>query len=252
MAIIRRISRIFLLTAWMLIIWIFMILLSFGRYWKVQRRFGILSLVWGKGLAWIFGIKTKIVGDTGDFKGGLVVSNHSGYIDILVHAAVFPIRFAPKSGLRKWPVIGWFLICGRPIWVDRSSPRKSKVVAQQFKDSMDNGIPLLVYPEGTSTDCRHGILKFKSTPFAAAGENNNWILPTIIRYGDTPDGKPVAWYGDMTLLPHLWRILGYKEIRAEVTIMKPFKPDGRDRKELAEFTHRIMAEEYEKIYKSEL
>jgi 1-acyl-sn-glycerol-3-phosphate acyltransferase len=251
MAIFRRILKFFLLTVWMIIIWIAVLLCSFGNYWKVQRRFGKLTVIWGSGLAWIFGIKIKIVGDIGDFKGGLVVSNHTGYVDILVHAAVFPIRFAPKSSIRNWPLIGWFVRSGRPIWVDRSSPRKAKIVAQQFKDSMDNGIPLLVYPEGTSTSGRDGILKFKSTPFAAAGENNNWILPAIIRYGDTPDGKPVAWYGDMTLLPHLWRIMGYKEIQAEVTIMKPFKPDGRDRKELAEYTHKIMTEEYEKIFKSE-
>lgn len=247
MALVRRIVKIFLLTVWMAFIWVVVILCSLGSRWKAQRRLGKVSLLWGKGLAWIFGLKIKITGDVGDFKGGLVVSNHSGYVDILVHAAVFPIRFAPKSTLRKWPVIGWFLICGRPIWVDRSSPRKAKIVARQFKDSMDNGIPLLVYPEGTSTDGKNGILKFKSTPFAAAVENDNWILPTVIRYANTPDGKPVAWYGDMTLLPHVWRMLGYREVHAEVTVMKPFKPGGRDRKELAEFTHKIMSEEYKKI-----
>ena len=136
----------------------------------------------------------------GDFKGGLIVSNHTGYVDILVHAAVLPIRFASKSSIRSWPLLGWFLRTGRPIWVDRSSPRKSKLVAQQFKDNMDHGLSLLVYPEGTSTDGESGILKFKSTPFAAAIDGDKPVLPTLIRYRKTPGWKTyrLVWGYDFT------------------------------------------------------
>ncbi|MDD5697801.1 MAG: lysophospholipid acyltransferase family protein [Victivallaceae bacterium] len=250
MAMWRRIYRIVLLLAWMLIIWTFLIFTRWGEYWKVQRWMGKVSLVWGKVVAAVFGLKIKIVGNIGNFKGGLVVSNHTGYVDPLVHAAILPIRFAPKESIRKWPVIGWFFNTGRPIWIDRSSPQKSKLVEQQFRDSMTNGVPLLVYPEGTSTDGKSGLLEFKSTPFAAVAESDNWLLPTILRYGDTPDGKPIAWYGDVTLLPHLWRLLGYRQIVAEVTIMDPLKADGRDRKELARFVREKMLEQYKKTFQT--
>ncbi len=250
MAMIRRICKGFLFLGWMLIMWAVLSLVNLGSYWEAQKRLAMIAKVWGRGLAWIFGIKIKIVGNADDFEGGLVISNHTGYIDIIVHAAVLPLRFAPKSSIRKWPFIGWFVRAGRPVWIDRLSPRKSKLVAKQFIETMNNGIMMLVYPEGTSTSGKNGILKFKSTPFAAAVDGDNWVLPTIIRYGDTPDGKPIAWYDDMTLLPHLWRILGYKRMQAEVTIMKPFKPEGRNRKELAEYAHKKMEEEYIKIFES--
>jgi len=249
MAMIRRLIKAFLLVSWLIIIWVALAAGNIGSYWGAQRRLAKVSRLWGKGLAWIFGIKIKIIGDPSHFEGGLIISNHTGYIDILVHSAVLPIRFASKSSIKHWPFLGWFIATGRPIWVDRFSPTKSKIAAKQFKDSMANGVLLLVYPEGTSTNGKEGMLKFKSTPFESAATGDNWILPTIIRYGETPDAKPIAWYGDMTLVPHLWRILGYKRINAEVTIMEPFKPEGRNRKELALFAYDEMEKEYKKIFK---
>ena len=248
MTMIRRICKAFMLVGWLFIIWIALAAFNIGSYWGAQRRLATVSKIWGKGISWIFGIKIKINGYDDSFKEGLIISNHTGYVDILVHAAVWPLRFASKASIRKWPFIGWFIGTGRPIWVDRTSRQKSKIAAKQFKDSMENGILLLVYPEGTSTDGKAGMLKFKSTPFQAAVAGDNWILPTIIHYGDTPDGKPIGWYEDMILLPHLWRILGYKRIEAEVTILKPFKPEGRNRKELAIFAQEKMKEEYKKIF----
>jgi 1-acyl-sn-glycerol-3-phosphate acyltransferase len=248
MAMIRRIYRIVFIFFWFFIIWILLIFARINSYWKAQRMLGKISILWGRVLTWILGIKIDVKGDLSSFKGGLVVSNHTGYVDILVQAAVLPIRFAPKSSIRHWPFIGWFIATGRPIWIDRSSRHKSKEVAKQFKDSMDNGVPILVYPEGTSTSGEKGILKFKSTPFEAAVHGDNWLLPTIIRYKETPDKKPIAWYDDMTLLPHLWRILGYRNIFAELHVMKPFKPEGRSRKELAQYTYEKMIKEYNKIF----
>jgi 1-acyl-sn-glycerol-3-phosphate acyltransferase len=113
---------------------------------------------------------------------------------------------------------------------------------------MDNGVPILVYPEGTSTSGENGMLKFKSTPFEAVVHGDNWLLPNIIRYKESPDKEPIAWYGDMTLLPHLWRILGYKNIFAELHVMEAFKPEGRSRKELAKYTYEKMLKEYNKIF----
>ena len=248
MPIIRRVCRAFMLILWLIFIALAVMLLGVGNSWKARRRVTKISLLWGKGLNWIFGIRTKIIGDPGQIAGGLVVSNHTGYVDILVHAGVWPIRFAAKSSIKYWPFIGWFVAIGRPVWIDRKSVSKSKIAEKEFRDSMTNDMLLLVYPEGTSTSGKGGILEFKSTPFEAAARGNNWIMPSIIRYADTPDGKPIAWYDDMSFLPHLWRIFGYKRIYAEVTIIEPFKPEGRNRKELAKFTHEKMLKEYEKIF----
>lgn len=61
---------------------------------------------WARGSARIFNFEIEVHGDPQQFPGGLIVSNHQGYLDILTHAAIFPIRFAPKMEMRKWPVLG--------------------------------------------------------------------------------------------------------------------------------------------------
>ena len=110
-------------------------------------------------------------------------------------------------------------------------PRAAKIQPfQQIMATMKHGIPLLVYPEGTSTDGEHGIKAFKSTPFEAVAASDLPILPIVTYYEPMDDGLPVAWFGDMTLMPHLWRILGYKSINVEVHILPQIKSEGSSRK----------------------
>jgi 1-acyl-sn-glycerol-3-phosphate acyltransferase len=111
---------------------------------------------------------------------------------------------------------------------------------------MKRGMYLIVYPEGTSTDGKSGILPFKSTSFEAALVGNSPIIPVITRYNEVPGRPTVCWYGDMTLLPHVWQILRFPSIEAEVRFLDPIMPEGRPRKELASFVHDVMVREYSK------
>jgi len=248
MKIFRRIFRVLEILFWLMFTCFFSFFAHFGG-WKAVRRVTRCSSIWGYGFTKILNIKTTVIGNPDSFKGGMIVSNHMGYLDILVHAAIFPIRFTPKADIRKWPLMGWYLGISRPIWVDRGSRHKSAEVYQQILDTMKHGIPLLVYPEGTSTDGEKGIKTFKSTPFEAIAASDYPILPIITHYSSTENGESTAWFGDMTLLPHLWRILGYKSINVEVHILPPVKAEGRSRKELAEYVHELMEKEYWKIKK---
>jgi len=109
---------------------------------------------------------------------------------------------------------------------------------------MKHGMYLVVYPEGTSSDGKKGILPFKSTPFAAAAEEGALIFPAIIRYAE-PAGEPsVCWYGDMTLLPHAWHLLQRRRIDAAVRFLEPVASAGRSRRELASHVHGVMEREY--------
>ena len=185
-------------------------------------------------------------GDPEAFEGGLIVGNHQGYLDIVAHASIFRIRFAPKKEIRSWPFLGFMISLNRPVWIDRKSRQKSKETAEEMVATMQNGIAMLVYPEGTSTDGQHGLLPFKSTPFEAAAELSLPIQPTLLFYEGVPkQTEPLAWYGDQKLLPHVWRILGLKEIRMRVYVLPVVYPkSGENRKELALRVHDLMEKEY--------
>lgn len=246
MVFLRRILKILAILLWLPLIGVFSFFMQIGG-WSGIKRVSYCTRVWGYVITKIFNIKIKVYGNPADFKGGLIVSNHLGYLDPLVHSALFPVRFAPKKDIRSWPVLGWYLSVSHPIWVDRSARQKSKELEIMFEETIAHDIPLLIYPEGTSSSGEEGILRFKSTSFESASEINCPILPLITTYNKAPDGKLLAWYGDEPILSNLWRVLGYKKIYVEVRILPIVMPERRSRKELAEYVHQVMEKEYWKV-----
>lgn len=250
MILLLKVWRISAVCVWMLAIGFYTFLAHFGG-WQAIRRVSFCARRWARGLVRIINLQIKVYGEISGFERGLIVSNHLGYLDILVHAALSPIRFASKIQVRRWPVLGWYLSISRSIWIDRSSKQKSSQALEEFKDTMLHGIPLLVYPEGTSTSGEEGILPFKSTPFESVIGTDLPILPVITRYKKSPDGKPLAWYGNITLLPHVWRILGYPKIEAHVHVLPTIYAENRTRKELAQYVHETMEREYHRVVAAE-
>lgn len=85
------------------------------------------------------------------------------------------------------------------------------------------------------------ILPFKTAPFAAvAGLSGKTVLPIHIDVveieGLSATGSlrdAVCWYGDAAFAPHIFRLLGLRDIRYRVVIGRPIPCEGRDRKMLA-------------------
>jgi len=202
---------------------------------------------WAAGVLWIMNVRLKVYGAPSSFGGGLIVSNHQGPLDIPVHASIFPIRFAPKAEMRRWPLLGFMVQQSNPVWIDRSSRQQSRKTADEISATLQHGINMLVYPEGTSSSGEK-LLPFKSTPFEAAVAAGVPVLPVLTRYLPVADGRPLAWFGDTPFLRHISSISGLKEIRAEVYIMQEMVPlPGEDRKAFAARVQQKMDEEYSRI-----
>jgi 1-acyl-sn-glycerol-3-phosphate acyltransferase len=97
-------------------------------------------------------------------------------------------------------------------------------------------IPVLLFPEGTSTDGSQ-VLPFHSRLIHPATEAGAPITAAAIRYV-IEDGTPereLCWFGDALFLPHLWKTLGTAGFSAEVRFGEPrVYPDRRT---AAEATH---------------
>ena len=210
------------------------------------KRVAYCTRAWGKFLVWIFGVDVEFVSKHPIDEGMLIVSNHQSYLDILLHASLFPIRFTPKAEIRSWPILGLYLGISRPVWVDRKNRQKSAETLKEFHRTLADGISLLVYPEGTTTDGEHGMLPFKPTAFATVIDTNFKIQPIITCYLRDNDNWNPAWYGDMTLLPHVWKFIGRKRTRVRVIALEPVVPQpGEDRKALAARVEKLMLEAME-------
>ncbi len=215
--------------------------------WKSIKRIAYIVHLWNKGIARIINLRVKVYGEIPRIPGGLVVSNHLSYLDIITYGSILPLRYTPKLEIAEWPVLGWYIGLSRPIWTNRKSKQASKKILRDFAKTMNRGMYLIVYPEGTSTDGKNGILPFKSTPFEAAITKNTQILPVLIRYNERMGDPTVCWYGDMTLLSHIWQALNLRSIEAELHFLQPVFPEGKGRKELAGIVHERMSREYERL-----
>lgn len=193
----------------------------------------------------ILGIRVKQIGVPVDDRPVLFAANHTGYLDISVLGSVIPGSFISKSDIAKWPLFGWLAKLQRSVFVDRqvrSTARQRDAIFERLA-SRD---ALVLFPEGTSGDGTF-VLPFKSALFSTVfnhrGDTAIAVQPVSVAYTRL-DGLPIgrvlrpffAWYGDMTLPPHLWRVLGLGRIEVVVEFHPPAAvTDFASRKDLAQF-----------------
>lgn len=148
---------------------------------------------------------------------GLVVSNHLSYLDVAAFAAVMPCAMVSKIEVSRWPVFGVAARQGGTIFIDRSSRESSEAVALEIAGRLSRPVPILVFPEGTSSDGTE-VLRFHSRLFEPAAVTEAPITAAAIGY-EAADGTPepaLCWFGDQAFLPHLWRVLGHEKLCIQV------------------------------------
>lgn len=168
---------------------------------------------------------------------GMLVCNHLSYVDIPLLGTSGLMTFVSKLEVRAWPVIGWLTRCAGTLFVNRE--RKSDVtsVATQFRPVIDCGLPVTIFPEGTSSD-GHRVLPFRSSLLEPAAANNWPVSAAWIGYWieDGSVGEEVCYWRDMTFFPHFLNLLSKREVRARVAFGPPVEP-GLDRKEMSRRLH---------------
>lgn len=169
---------------------------------------------------------------------GMIVANHSSWLDIFVLNSAGPVYFVSKSDVAGWPGIGWLARATGTFFVERDR-RKALLQADELEKRLTYGHRLLLFPEGTSTDGQR-VLPFKSTLFAALFSPNladQWAQPACVAY-HAPGGQDArfyCWWGDMELGPHLAQMLGtLRHGRVDVWWLAPSLASGvTDRKSLS-------------------
>ena len=208
-----------------------------GRWWT--RTW--CSMAW-----WMLGGRVEVSGEPPPTGGGMIVSNHMSYLDIMLHGSLFGMRFSPKVEMQKWPIVGPMTGLTNPVWIDRNRRNRSGIAMCEMCEALNGEVPLLVYPEGTNGDGSE-LLPFKTTCFEAATEVNCPIYPMVTYYYPTEDGTQLPWVGHIGMFEHFWKVLGLRHFRCRVHIMPAVRPDGRDRKELKEYLRDSMSECYRRL-----
>jgi lyso-ornithine lipid O-acyltransferase len=163
---------------------------------------------------------------------GLVCSNHLSYLDILVYAATAPCVFVSKREVRRWPAFGLLASCGGTIFLDRQSRASADNAARQMMSVLETGVPILLFPEGTSTDGSE-VLRFHPALLEPAVQLGMEISAAAIAWrARGAEERELCWFGDAPFVPHLFRTLTRTGIVAEVEFF-PERNVYSDRKSAA-------------------
>jgi lyso-ornithine lipid O-acyltransferase len=182
------------------------------RYWLLRAR-GPMGLE--RRALWLqdtcnrvlrsMGIRYEVEGEIPT--RGLVVANHLSYLDIVILSAAMPCFFVAKSEIDGWFYFGKAARAGGTLFVDRSRRASAEQVATLIGERLKRRVPVLFFPEGTSTDGT--MLKFHSSLFEPAVREGAPVTAVAIKYV-MEDGTPereLCWFGDEALAPHLVRTL---------------------------------------------
>ena len=199
-------------------------------------------------LAFALQLRVEAVGSLVKGSPRLVVANHVSWLDIVALGALEPFTFVAKAEVGPNILVQALLSLQGVLYVDRRRrsdiPRANKAIAAAMRE----GAAVVLFAEGTTGDGNR-LLPLRSSHFEAAcdvaREGDAFVQPVLLDYArrsgmrvtrrDRPD---IAWYGDMTFIPHFWRVIGGGALLCQVRWGEPFAVAPMKRKALARETAR--------------
>jgi len=217
--------------------------LAFG--WRLRES---LPLFYHRSCCRIFGIEVEVRGERATSRPGLFICNHTSYLDVMVLASLIPGSFVAKSEVANWPLFGLLAKLQRTVFVVRDR-RQAAVQRDEITERLIAREELILFPEGTSNDGNR-VLPFKSALFAVASETiagaELSVQPVSVSYVAL-DGMPLgrflrpfyAWYGDMEMATHIWRVATLGILTVVVEFHPPAPHEAFvSRKTLADYCYR--------------
>ncbi len=210
-------------------------LLALARTDSHGRRRAAIVRAWIRTLLRILNVKLNV---RGNIQTGAVLycANHVSWLDIPCLRAVVDASFVAKSEVRRWPLVGGLAARAGTLFLKRGNHDATSEIAERMTWLLAANKPVIVFPEGTSTD-GSAVLRFHARLYQAASRIDGYAQAVAIRYPwETGINPAVPFVGEDNLAGHLWRLLEEESIEAELHFCAPLTTAGRERRALAETT----------------
>lgn len=172
--------------------------------------------IWGKLSCWLALCPVKVVGKENiDPKTSYIfVANHQGAFDIfLVYGFMgHNFKWILRKGIQKIPFVGSACTAAGHIWVDERGSKGMMQTIRQARQTLTDGMSVVIFPEGTRTKSGH-LNRFKKGAYGLAGMVKLPVVPMTI------DGAyDILQKGSIIMRPH----------RLTLTIHKPLPPISKE------------------------
>lgn len=187
----------------------------------------------------VFNVEVQIHGDI-PRAPALWVSNHISWIDIPVLGSAARVFFLAKAEIEHWPVMGKLAKGGGTLFINRGSGDSIRI-REQIAEFLSANIPVLFFPEATTTDGTR-VKKIYGRILGAAIEANQPIQICLICYVNR-EGKldTVAPYiGDIGFLDHVKAVLEMPKVVAHLKAFPAIATAGHTVESLTELVQDTM------------
>lgn len=182
----------------------------------------------------------------------LIVCNHMSYLDVFILAATYPSVFVTSYEVRDAFFLGYMCKLGATLFIDRRSRHGLTKEIQEISSTINEGLPVVFFPEGTSSN-GDDLLPFKTSFMALAKAAEVPVTPVCLKY-ETIDNEVITdknrdriyYYGDVPFFPQFPLLPFLKEVSVTLTYLPQLSSTDYDRKELATKARDIISECYHK------
>jgi 1-acyl-sn-glycerol-3-phosphate acyltransferase len=175
-------------------------------------------------------------------QAGVIVANHLSYLDILLFGSATPCVFVAKSEIRRWPLLGWLAAGAGTLFIDRNQRSQAHAVGERMLEVLRQGISIVFFPEGTTTDGSE-VLRFHSSLFEYAVRAQVPVTSACVSYAspEASVGEDICYWGNAVLVPHLWRLNAIGQISGNLVFAEK-SATYADRRTAAAATHAEVVE----------
>jgi 1-acyl-sn-glycerol-3-phosphate acyltransferase len=207
---------------------------ALGMHLRVRKLQRDLIRRWARALCRILNLRVRQHGPL-PTRTSLLVTNHVSWLDIPALLSLVEADFVAKSDVLRWPLIGTLAARAGTVFLARGQRNAARTTADGMTSRLAQRRHVLFFPEATTGDGR-GVRKFYARLYQAAIRTHSHVQACAIRYPGL-DGAhgPAPFIDNDELVPHMWRLLGEKEISVELHFCEPMLPLG-DRRSLANRT----------------
>jgi len=150
---------------------------------KGQHIFIIISRIWMRVWLFLVACPLKVQGLSNFRKGEtyVVTCNHNSLMDIPLSCPFIPgaNKTIAKSSFTKVPLFGFFYAKGS-VLVNRKSDESRRRSFVEMKETLQQGMHMSVYPEGTRNRSDDPLKPFHDGAFKLAIETGKSIIPAVI------------------------------------------------------------------------
>ncbi|MFC3903913.1 1-acyl-sn-glycerol-3-phosphate acyltransferase [Acinetobacter marinus] len=127
----------------------------------------------------VFNVKVQVHGEIAR-QPALWVSNHISWLDVAVLGSGARVFFLAKAEVANWPIIGKLARWGGTLFIRRGSG-DSTLIREQIAEFLKQDVPVLFFPEATTTDGTR-VKKVHGKLLAAAIEAQKPVQICLIAY----------------------------------------------------------------------